>query len=728
MTASSHHERGATELGEPIKLKMFSSPLVLANGEVEEVDDENEIVTTKQFIPQLRRYEDPTLLEIFYDLFFAATYNIFCEIKETTSANTFKASIGFFCLLWLTWLAVTLFEVRYATDSIFSRVATAVQLGVLVGFVIVAPNFSPSEKPIPDVTPRVMQTMSIILAISRACLVAQYGWILLHLRKHKSAFLPLALQITVHAVSAVVLLGVSFVFLHSPPDHTYMIWYFITGADAILSVGISHMGDDTIALNSTHLMKRMALLTVMILGEGIESMAKKLIQIINGPSLLPKALNNTARGHITAVASTIYFIFLIYFDWLGPSFYLPRARQTAWVALHLPFHLCLVLFMQNFVQLLTWSTIVDNVQESFAFADPTNGTLIRTDSTSEQVMDDMLIKATNFFTIFQPTVTNTTTVVGDALANLRLIPDDFWGPYSDWLDSDAVGPAPGDSKFYKIIVDTYESLAVTYMNTIFGNFGIDAEDFESLNNGEPDPVARAKALQTDTAEHSWERYRMVFLTIFIAGGLSILFMLALKCLSSKLTKSFWTMVRINLVIFSGVAMCLVSLVWKDINAPLPAFVVSAWIAPTVALIWTFLVLLTHIDFGAVRKLPLNLNLLKYKKLGDAPQKGPRGDAWPVPSPPLKDHVSYGDDSGFYNAPPPVPYAANSASQAPQISLAIPNGSSETPQRTISSDTYGVYSSAYSPGSTAYSAYTSGQPGASTPGGSTAYTGYNPSHS
>lgn len=69
----------------------------------------------------LLQHEEPTLLEIFYDLFFAATYNAFCDAKQVTSAETFKASIGYFCLLWLTWLAVTLFEVRYATDSIFCK-------------------------------------------------------------------------------------------------------------------------------------------------------------------------------------------------------------------------------------------------------------------------------------------------------------------------------------------------------------------------------------------------------------------------------------------------------------------------------------------------------------------------------------------------------------------------------------------------------------------------------
>ena len=79
------------------------------------------LATIPMSADNLLQHEEPTLLEIFYDLFFAATYNAFCDAKQVTSAETFKASIGYFCLLWLTWLAVTLFEVRYATDSIFCK-------------------------------------------------------------------------------------------------------------------------------------------------------------------------------------------------------------------------------------------------------------------------------------------------------------------------------------------------------------------------------------------------------------------------------------------------------------------------------------------------------------------------------------------------------------------------------------------------------------------------------
>lgn len=58
-------------------------------------------------------------MEIFYDLFFAANYNVFSQNQSVTNHQRFKAYIGYFSLLWGTWFVVTLFDVRFVTDSIF---------------------------------------------------------------------------------------------------------------------------------------------------------------------------------------------------------------------------------------------------------------------------------------------------------------------------------------------------------------------------------------------------------------------------------------------------------------------------------------------------------------------------------------------------------------------------------------------------------------------------------
>jgi len=48
---------------------------------------------------------------------------------------------GFFSLMWTTWFITGAFDVRFLTDSIFERCCRAAHLAVLIGFVVVSPNF-----------------------------------------------------------------------------------------------------------------------------------------------------------------------------------------------------------------------------------------------------------------------------------------------------------------------------------------------------------------------------------------------------------------------------------------------------------------------------------------------------------------------------------------------------------------------------------------------------------
>lgn len=250
----------------------------------------------------------------------------------------------------MTWFVVTLFDVRYVTDSIFARLTRAIQLGVLVGFAVVAPKFDPTDQKFGN-----MKTMSLILMFSRACLAIENGSTLWHVRKFRKVRLPLCLQIVIHGAAAVVYLAISF-FFKDQRSRAFMAWHFISGAEAILSLVLSNISP-VLSLTKTHLMKRMTILTVMIMGDGIIAVAKEVVMIVKNSD----AWNSSTIGFVTAAAATIYFVFLVYFDWLRACFYLPAWRQQAWTTVHFPFHLSLVLFMQGFTQFLIWSKIVDQL-------------------------------------------------------------------------------------------------------------------------------------------------------------------------------------------------------------------------------------------------------------------------------------------------------------------------------------------------------------------------------
>lgn len=227
--------------------------------------------------PPFQRYEEPTLLEILYDLFFAANYNVFAQNQSVTNHQRFKAYVGYFSLLWGTWFVVALYDVRYVTDSMFERLARAVQLGVLVGFTVVAPLFDPEAQ-----NKSTMMTMSLILCASRVCLAVEYANTLAHVFKYKRARNPLYLQIALNVIAAAVYLGVTFRF-EKENSHVYITWYIFAAGEAILALVLSNFWR-TLSFTRTHLMKRMSLITVMILGEGIQSVAQNIATIVKSPS------------------------------------------------------------------------------------------------------------------------------------------------------------------------------------------------------------------------------------------------------------------------------------------------------------------------------------------------------------------------------------------------------------------------------------------------------------
>lgn len=104
-----------------------------------------------------------------------------------------------------------------------------------------------------------------------------------HVRKFQKARWPFYAQTALHFIAGAIFLGITFRFNEDKQSRVFVVWYIVSGFEAILGLLLS-LHSPVVALSPTHLMKRMALLTVMILGEGIESMAKKVIIIVNNPN------------------------------------------------------------------------------------------------------------------------------------------------------------------------------------------------------------------------------------------------------------------------------------------------------------------------------------------------------------------------------------------------------------------------------------------------------------
>lgn len=149
--------------------------------------------------PEFRRYEEGTNIELFYDLFFVANLTTFTDAHEINESSALKSYAGFFCILWFLWAQVTLFDVRFVTDSIIERIGKAAQFGVMVGLAVVGPNFDPSKQ-----EQHTFRSLSIILMLSRVILGLQYGGVLYHVWYYKNSKAPLAMVMSSNFVAALI--------------------------------------------------------------------------------------------------------------------------------------------------------------------------------------------------------------------------------------------------------------------------------------------------------------------------------------------------------------------------------------------------------------------------------------------------------------------------------------------------------------------------------------------
>ncbi|KAM3482170.1 hypothetical protein MY5147_000289 [Beauveria neobassiana] len=606
-------------LYEPVpssRLKVFSTPIKQAghnhHNHHPQDDDESHGIDDGRYAPnhrrhpdnypRLQRHEEPTLLEIFYDLFFAATYNAYCEAKEVTNHASFKASIGFFCLLWLTWFNVTLFDVRYATDSIFSRLNTAIQLGVLVGFVVVAPTFNPTTQDAPT-----MRAMSIILAVSRFNLMGQYAWMAIHVRRYRPTRLPLLAQMAIYAAAGAVYLGLTFRFDEGRRSRAFVTWYCVSAAEGVVSLLLSNYSP-VLSVGKTHLMKRLTLLTVMILGEGTESLAKKVLVIVKHKH----AWDATTIGFVTAAVATVYFVFLVYFDWLGAKTHLPPLRRNVWVALHFPFHLALVLFMQGFTQMLIWGKIAKQLKRAFDFADPTNDVdVVSGHATTLSVSRSVNASVQEFIGDYPSQLESTTEVINGALGNISSLPDSFWPLVArvanDKDDMSAANLTDADLDSFEKLYNSGINLAVSMANNVFRSFNTEVSGEIEAKNKALEGQDR-QGFQFKLQQDNWNRYGLVFAYTYISAACTILFVLILKQLTDGYIPKGWGMIRQIIIFCLALGTGLATIVWFNSELVFN-WLQTPWVMPTLCFVWMAIVILTHVNIGGVK---LNSSHFKWR--------------------------------------------------------------------------------------------------------------------
>lgn len=570
------------------KLQLLTSPLVVeASSDTIPLNDNaapdlhlfGDRYGPQHDCPQFQKHEDASNLELFFDLFFAANYTVFSQTQGVNSHEKFKAYVGYFSVLWMTWLIVGLYDVRFVTDSMFERACRGVQLGVMVGFAVVAPNFNPAQQNI-----KTMRTMSIILAISRLCLSVEYSSILWHIRAYKKQRLPMLIQIGVAFFASMVYLGTTFRF-RDHNSNVFIIWYVMAGVELFLTFAIANKWP-VLSFEGTHLMKRMGLLTIIILGDGIIVVAQNVVTMVKSPD----AWNSETIGIVTAATTTIYFIFLIYFDWMrNPQ--LPHIRQQFWSALHYPLHLALVLFMQGFTQFILWTKIIGTIDD-LKFDSILNNIDAIARATTKDIYDNLFDITANFFKLYPPKYYITWQAVDAALVSISTLPDKFWPELATYLkDGD-------DSVFTSMdnftgFGDAFFTITYSMENALLEAYNIDLLESVLEEGGNSTANATSSEINSQVNIETWKRFRLVFAYAYITAGITLILMTVLAIISRTTPWKKWSIIRTVIFFFLGLGMGLVALLhFSPDNAA--KFQSTPWMIPTICLVWVLVLFLTHI--------------------------------------------------------------------------------------------------------------------------------------
>lgn len=322
----------------------------------EERDDEGSQDDYLNDRPAFRRHAEATNAELFYDLFFVANLTVFTNIHELNDIKPLKQFIGFFAIIWMTWYQVSLYDVRFGTDSVADRVAKAVQFGVMIGFAVIGPHFNVGTPKTATTGPNWedFKALCLVLMVSRLILVAQYIQALFFVRKFHKVKTPLGLIAGTYAVASIIYLGLYFTF--SPKSsQSYVAWYIVAFAETVLATAVSSFWR-TIGFKGTHLVQRMSLLTLIFIGEGIIIAAKK-TQLIFGTTVFGPTPANI--GNVICCILILYFLYMLYFDWIEEEHF-GTIRQQIWAFLHFPLHLAIVVGTEGSGQVLTWTAATES--------------------------------------------------------------------------------------------------------------------------------------------------------------------------------------------------------------------------------------------------------------------------------------------------------------------------------------------------------------------------------
>ncbi|KAF2121199.1 bacterial low temperature requirement A protein-domain-containing protein [Lophiotrema nucula] len=533
--------------------------------------------------PAFHRHAEATTAELFYDLFFVANLTTFTSGLEINDKNSLTAYIGFFSLLWLTWYQVSLYDVRFSSDSVFERVAKGLHFGVMVGFAVIGVQWKPGQE-VDDY--KIYKAFGLILMVSRLTLVAQYSVTLFYTKKYKKTIFPIAMIIVSSLVAAILYGALTAAFPKVKEDtdgflipvksNVYIAWYIIGILEVLITVSVSSIWR-VISFKGTHMVQRMSLLTLIILGEGIIVICKSISKIVKNEFLWTAAV----VGQIIAAVTIIYFLYMLYFDRMQEEHF-GSIKQQIWSFLHFPLHVVLVLVLQGISILIVWRQAVDafnNFNNAFiADIDAINSSAYATGQEFAEALYN-----TTWGNVFDWVPKGVDASVEKATANGALVTIAEQWDFVDGTNTTA------ESAFEGALFD----LITAASKTLFDSLSISTPKKKEKGSVGKDAGGEDKAYMTLMSDYA-KVIELVFMYVFLAGGFALLLTTTLAFLSLPARQRRPSeYARLGFNFLCGIGLCLITLI-KYNTGNEADYITGSWMIPTLCIVLFVCVIVGHV--------------------------------------------------------------------------------------------------------------------------------------
>ncbi|KAG8945850.1 hypothetical protein FRC03_001624 [Tulasnella sp. 419] len=311
----------------------------------------------------------PGWLELSGDLAWTATFSSLTSNTDITDGRSIISYGVFFGMMWQLWASQASYDIKFYMNDWWHRLFFILQLCTYGGLAAFTSDFDifwafdpDGEVFVGDANGLTAQAIaqnryrkkqlsfmgiSLVIAISRSFLLLQYLRVAYYRYRYRvSSWLHMLTPISI-AISSTLFFACYGILKSVDQTSTIAIVQFLLWGSAMFIEIIGHAftPDDSKEKLRGHgsITERLSTLTVIVMGEGLNGLSSTLRHSVNAPGFGTKTV-----VQIASVAIILYMFWLLYFEGFRKRLPPRKTKKEIWLLLHLPFHLFLILTLEEF--------------------------------------------------------------------------------------------------------------------------------------------------------------------------------------------------------------------------------------------------------------------------------------------------------------------------------------------------------------------------------------------